>query len=61
MQILSVAARYNPKNAFVNIGVLFDVIVPLLKSKIVSEVAAEAMFAFRDAFFDPSSDYLRMY
>lgn len=60
LQILSVAVRYNPKNAFANIGILYDVIIPLLKSKIVSEVAVEAMFAFRDAFFDHSSDYLRM-
>uniref|UniRef100_A0A915EVC0 Uncharacterized protein n=1 Tax=Ditylenchus dipsaci TaxID=166011 RepID=A0A915EVC0_9BILA len=58
MDILSVAARYNPKGAFLNISLLFDVVVPLLKSKLVSHASVSAFLAFRDAFYEPTKDCL---
>lgn len=61
MKIVSVAVRYNPSGAFDNINFLYDVIIPLLKSEIVAKLAVEAFLSFRDAFFDPSSDYLRKF
>ncbi|KAI1721194.1 protein ILITYHIA [Ditylenchus destructor] len=56
MDNVSIAARYNPKGAFLNISLLYDVIVPLLKSKLVAKTCASAFLAFRDAFFEPTRD-----
>jgi hypothetical protein len=57
--LLGVAARYSPKHAFENIALLYDIVVPLLKSRLVAEPAASVFLAFRDAFFEPSDNHLR--
>ncbi|KAE9549814.1 hypothetical protein FO519_006979 [Halicephalobus sp. NKZ332] len=56
--ILAEAARYNPKGACFYVDVLYEVVVPLLKSHLVSSIAAETFLAFSDAFFEPSTDSL---
>lgn len=61
LDILCVAARYNPSGASNHIDLLYDIVVPLMKSPLVSKLAAKAFFAFRDAFFEPSADRLRRF
>jgi len=46
MEILSVAARYNPKGAFHNIALLYDIVIPLLKSRLVSEPAVSSILMY---------------
>lgn len=59
LNVLSVAVSYDPKGAFNHINLLYDIIVPLLKSNLVSEPTVNAYMAFRDAFFASSADHLR--
>lgn len=61
LELLSVAARFNPGGALKNIDLLYEVVVPLLQSPLVAKAAFAPFAAFRDAFFEPSSDYLRKY
>jgi len=59
LAILGVAARYNPKRALEHADLLYDVVVQLLKSRLISAPASQALFAFRDAFFEPTDNQLR--
>lgn len=61
MDTLSWAIRYDSKGAFNHIALLYDIIVPLLKSNLVSELAVNTYMAFCEAFFTPSADHLRSF
>uniref|UniRef100_A0A914YDF9 Uncharacterized protein n=1 Tax=Panagrolaimus superbus TaxID=310955 RepID=A0A914YDF9_9BILA len=58
LTVLAEAARYNPQGACYHVTVLYEVVVPLLRSHLVSGLACETFLAFSDAFFEPSSDNL---
>lgn len=60
LEILSVSTRFNPTGAFNHIDLLYEVIIPLLQSPLAAKAAFGPYAAFRDAFFEPSDDYLRM-
>uniref|UniRef100_A0A7E4ZU80 TOG domain-containing protein n=1 Tax=Panagrellus redivivus TaxID=6233 RepID=A0A7E4ZU80_PANRE len=58
LTVLAEAARYNPQGACFHVGVLYEIVVPLLRSRLVCNLAAQTFLAFSDAFFEPSTDSL---
>uniref|UniRef100_A0A183C1F3 TOG domain-containing protein n=1 Tax=Globodera pallida TaxID=36090 RepID=A0A183C1F3_GLOPA len=55
---LFLACKKEQKNAYSHIDLFFDVVIPLLKSPLVSKTAVQGYLAYRNAFFEVTEDNL---
>uniref|UniRef100_A0A914HYH9 TOG domain-containing protein n=1 Tax=Globodera rostochiensis TaxID=31243 RepID=A0A914HYH9_GLORO len=55
---LFLACKKEQKNAYSHIDLFFDVVVPLLRSPLVSKTAVQGYLAYRNAFFEVTDDNL---
>uniref|UniRef100_A0A0K0E1I8 Glutamyl-tRNA(Gln) amidotransferase subunit B, mitochondrial n=1 Tax=Strongyloides stercoralis TaxID=6248 RepID=A0A0K0E1I8_STRER len=58
LRLLNAASKANPLGVTKHFDIMYNIVLPLLQSEFVAPIAVETLFAFRDAIFEPSSDYL---
>uniref|UniRef100_A0A0N4ZKM4 Translational activator GCN1 n=1 Tax=Parastrongyloides trichosuri TaxID=131310 RepID=A0A0N4ZKM4_PARTI len=58
LRLLIAAAGANPLGVTKHFNIMYDIVLPLLQSNLVAPIAVDTLFAFRDAVFEPTSDYL---
>uniref|UniRef100_A0A0N5CD70 Translational activator GCN1 n=1 Tax=Strongyloides papillosus TaxID=174720 RepID=A0A0N5CD70_STREA len=57
-RLLIAASKSNPLGVTKHLNIMYDIVIPLLQSDFISPIAVDTLFAFRDAIFEPSPDYL---
>ncbi|CEF63781.1 Translational activator GCN1 [Strongyloides ratti] len=58
LRLLNAASKANPLGVTKHFDIMYNIVIPLLQSEFVAPIAVDTLFSFRDAIFEPSSDYL---